>query len=120
MAAAAVLDVPVRVAHDDAHDATDAQVDLGLGRLSSRVGVEPAMEYLLRWSTASKTAWAGASKDRSIRSVVVSVTFGLSPASQRSIIHPPAGISPAPAPGHRGQQFLQRHNCDVSNHEARP
>jgi hypothetical protein len=47
VAAAAVLDVLVWVAHDDAHDATDTQVDLGLGRLPVVFGVEPAMEYLL-------------------------------------------------------------------------
>ena len=47
VAAAAVLDVLVWVAHDHAHDAADAQVDLGLGRLPIVLGVEPAAEHLL-------------------------------------------------------------------------
>ena len=46
-AAAAVLDVLGRVAHDDAHGAADAQVDLGLGRLPVVPGVPPAPEHLL-------------------------------------------------------------------------
>ena len=45
--AAAVFDVLVRVAHHHAHDAADAQVDLGLGRLPVVLGVEPAAKDLL-------------------------------------------------------------------------
>src|SRR4029078_475201 len=41
-AAAAVLDVLARVAHNDTHRAADAQVDLGLGRLPGVAGVPPA------------------------------------------------------------------------------
>src|SRR5439155_6997509 len=47
LAAAAVLDVRVGVAHDHSHDAADAQVDLGDGRLPVVLGVPPAADHVL-------------------------------------------------------------------------
>ena len=43
--AAAVVDVALRIAHDDAHGAADAQVDLGLRGLPADLGLPPAAHH---------------------------------------------------------------------------
>ena len=105
VAAAAVLGVLVRVAHDHAHGAADAQVDLGLGGLPVALGVPPAPQHLLAGPRVEdRLGGVGGALHAQRR------THAVPRRRRRSIIQPRTSSR---RPAARGEDLLERHAPDV-------